>query len=72
MNIVFKRPVETSKPSRPTLTKHHFEEFAFILGSSETKEEIERKILIYFNRSNPRFDEERFKEAVEKHREETR
>lgn len=52
----------------PNFTKKHYEIFAYLIGVSKTKKDLERNIIDAFKSDNERFDEKRFKDAVNKHK----
>ena len=49
------------------LSRKHFERVAEILGTTNVPEETMEKFVQFFYEENPRFDYDRFYDAVDKH-----
>lgn len=46
------------------LSKKHYKKFAEIINISDDKDEIARRLIDYFGSDNPKFNEDKFREAI--------
>ena len=50
------------------LSKKYYEIFAYIMGISKTKKDLEKNFILFLKSDNKRFDKKRFIDAVNKHK----